>query len=124
MKMPDFYLSSGESIGDWLQVRACWIEQYLRGWNAETYALVRLDPAAATSACSLGSKIDRVVLAPHYEGMRLFPITSYPLPVYVYELCHPLSGDVVQREDVIMAAWCEVYQTEEAARANVQAMIA
>lgn len=114
---PNFYLGSRDYTGEWARVRACWIERRLSGPYHDQYALVATDPPAPTVDGPSGEPARYLILAPHYNWTTLFPVSEFPLPVYVYEIrnSHVISSDRFQSSDVVTAAWCEIYSTKEEA---------
>jgi hypothetical protein len=57
----------------------------------------------------------QLVLAPHSTGTTLFPVSAFPLPVYVYRILNEtiVEGGVLTNSDVELVAWCEIYRTAE-----------
>ena len=114
--LASFYLSSTDTNGEWARVRVCWVVRQMKGPFHSQYALVRIEPALVV-AQERGGVSDHVVLAPHDVGTTLFPISGFPLAVYVYQINDPrlLKAATLSESDVSLAAWCEIYREREEA---------
>jgi hypothetical protein len=81
--------------------------------------LVRVDPPLAGKEYGVsGLAIDLVILAPHLTGDTLFPISRWPLRVYVVRSRAAALEKLGFLEDAPsdILAWGELYPTEDEAR--------
>lgn len=121
--MPDFYLGSTDSYELGRNPRACALLGRIGRRNAGDIMLVRVDPPLVGEKYRLsGLPIDLVILAPHLAGDTLFPISRWPLHVYVVRT-HSASPEKLEfLEDAAsdILAWGELYPTEEAARQGAE----
>lgn len=122
MDKPAFYLSSTES-SNLAKPRACWIKGRITAGARDDSLLVQVDPPLVGQQYGLGDKdITDLILAPRLQGGSLFPISEWPLAVYI---ARPLreeikAGDTLSTNEVNMIAWGEIYPTKEAAIAGLQ----
>lgn len=82
--------------------------------------LLAIEPPLLGQPFGLGARdIDRVVVATRHAGVSLFPITQWPVAVYVLRLRIELPEDRRRLEvaDAELFAWAELYPTEASARA-------
>lgn len=127
MTMPDdsspvFYLGSAEFSGDFARPRACWPQGRLRGPDSREYVWVRIAPPVIGQPFGVGNDLEDLVLSPRHQGASLSPPTDFPTAVQVYIARSPdvLRARSFEVKDVEMAAWCEIYRTEEAAAAAAE----
>ncbi|MFN3648113.1 MAG: hypothetical protein ACK47B_00925 [Armatimonadota bacterium] len=68
-----------------------------------------------------GRELDRVMIATRHKGSGLFPVTEWPIAVYVCEVFgKPEPGSVLQAHDFALIAWAELYPTEAMARETMR----
>jgi len=118
---PDFFLGSSEHRGEWSLPRACWIQARINDDNGGEYLLVRINPPVIGQTYGLGEHdIADLIIAPHCSGATLFPLSRFPLPVYVYRILDRAIADdfSFNPSRVEMVAWCEIYRKEEDAKAH------
>lgn len=114
------FLASAEHRGEWSRVRRCSIVGRITDVEGRNYLWVRVDPPVIGQPYGLGNRdIADLLLLPHYEGTSLFPMSKFPLPVYIFRALDdgifkdlPASSKYLQ-----LAAWGEIYQTREEAEA-------
>jgi len=119
IKMPDFYLTSTES--DILkQPRKCYIIKKFKAEKREGFLLIKIDPPIIGQNFGLGGNdIDYVALSHRHVGASLFPISEWPLHVFVARLLiNPDFVDKLLIKDTQLIAWGEIYKTEEEAQQN------
>ena len=113
---PDFYLASSDSYNLY-EPRRVWCIRRMATSECDDLLLVRIDPPIIAEGAAR-RMIDLVLLAARHEGASLFPITQWPVCVYVLQ---PLIDDIetraeIAREEFQIIAWAEVYETEDRAR--------
>lgn len=116
---PDFFLGSTEVDGDLARVRSCWRKGRLECPHGAGCLAVTADPPIIGQPFGLGgSDITDIIVSPHYEGDSLFPITQYPVHVYIYRALRPevFEGKPWSEDDIEMIAWGELYADAESAR--------
>lgn len=59
------------------------------------------------------------LLLPHSEGTSLFPISEYPLPVYIFRALNDgiFKGLPASSDSLELTAWGEIYDTRDNAEA-------
>ena len=116
-KKLDFYLASTES--DNLQtVRECWLIKHVKTRYQNEGMLITVNPPITGEPYGLGSQlIDTVMIAPRHQGRTLFPVSQWPLAVYVVRLLvDPLTiEDMVHEGEYELIDWAELYKTREEA---------
>lgn len=114
---PDFFLGSTEHTGEFAIPRSCWVVRKVSDPNTRTCLLVRSSPHVTPSEEKLGVVLDHLILAPHYDGTEIDPISEWPLHVYVYLVLRAsiLSEQAFRWPDVESVAWGELYRSEEEA---------
>jgi len=119
---PDFFLGSSEHSGDWSRARSCQVAGKVTDAEEREYLWVKIDPPVIGQPYGLGDKdITDVLLLPHLQGTSLFPISEFPLPVYIYRVLDEqvFRDSRALPSNLTMAAWGELYATrEEADRAK------
>ncbi len=114
----NLFLSSADQRGDWASVRRCAVIGKITDDKGRDYLWVRVDPPVIGQPYGLGSReISDLLLLPHYEGTSLFPISGFPLPVYIYRALDEglFKGLHDSSNELQLAAWGEIYQTKEQA---------
>jgi hypothetical protein len=119
-RVPDFYMSSSESL-NLRDVRRCWRIRRIASDSRDDLLLTKIQPAIRSSTYDLASDLDTVILASHLQGESLFPIGTFPdrpLPVYV---AHSLIEDLAERSfigdsELELLAWAELYPSEAEAK--------
>ena len=81
------------------------------------YLWVKIDPPVMGQPYALGEKdVTDVLLSPHFQETSVFPVSQFPLPVYIYRVLddrvftdpHP-SPSLLK-----LVAWGEIYATRDA----------
>jgi hypothetical protein len=110
------FLSSLESTR-FEPVRNCVLVRRLRFDSGKECALVRLDPPVIGQDFDSAEDIDLFLVTPRHEGARLFPVSEFPLFVFIGLPSEDVVGaDVVTAKDVVVIGWGELYRTAEDAR--------
>lgn len=87
--------------------------------------LIEIDPPLIGQGFGLGSKdITQLVISGRHQGDTLFPITAWPLSVYVARV---LDENIVKtlsftREQVELVAWAMIFRTLDEATAHARKM--
>jgi len=105
---PDFYISSAEHRGEWAKPRAAFVERVSPDRQGVGHVWVRISPSAEIA----GELVDELVIGPHFEGSSVWPVSRFPVPVYVYV---PKAEDnptheVFDPADYSLVAWGELYE--------------
>lgn len=112
------YLSSLDSVR-FEPVRECHFLRKLRFDTGKECALVRLDPPVVGQDFGSGQDLDQFVVAARHEGGTLFPVSEFPLFVFVGLLRDGVAGAAeISTADVQVIGWGELYRTAEDARAH------
>jgi hypothetical protein len=109
----DFFLSSTENYG-FDPPRKCRPVRRIAAVNRNDYLLTRVSPLLdGVHFGRPGDSLELVLLASHLSGKSLFPVSQWPMPVYVLwplvegvEARSALSNDEVQ-----LVAWGEMYDS-------------
>ena len=116
--VPDFYLASSEGYG-LTPPRACYCIARLRGNRSDDYLVARIEPPLIGQKYRLGATdIEIVVLAARHKGESLFPVSQFPISVYVARVLveDPQFLQELQDHEIALIAWGELYETESSAR--------
>lgn len=117
---PHFYLSTAGEYEALAEPRACAIRGRLRDLSRDDYMLVEIDPPLVGQGYGLGGQdINHLLLSTRFSGQTLFPITEWPISVYVTRV---LNESILQSlsftaEDVELVAWGKLFQDREEAEA-------
>lgn len=108
------FLASTEHRGDWARVRCCVVVKSIKDAKGQEYLWVKIDPPVIGQPFGLGNDdIHDLLLTPRYENSPLHPIPQSPVPVYVFRLIKTaVTDEVLNPEDMILAAWGEIYATK------------
>jgi hypothetical protein len=124
-QLPDFYLSSAGEYQPLTEPRACWTRARLRDPARDDHMLVEIDPPLVGQGFGLGDKdITQLIISGKYQGDSLFPITAWPLSVYVARI---LDEGIVEsrsftRDQVELIAWAMLFRTFDEAAAHAAKM--
>jgi hypothetical protein len=111
MVMVDFYLDSTESA-TFREPRRCWFVRRISFGARNDGMIVQVDPVVIGQAFGLGGRdISQLIIAPRYKGDSLYPVSEWPLYVYVMR---PLIDDAAHRShlemsEVELIAWAELH---------------
>jgi hypothetical protein len=109
---PDFYLVSTELSVSY-DPKKCWRIKRLEGVSRDDLLLIRVEPPFT----ELGSHGDMVVIAPRLVGSSLFPISEWPLHVYLHSwnADNERSQNAVREGELRLLDWAALFPTEEEA---------
>jgi len=122
---PDFYLSSAGEYQPLTEPRGCWQKARLRDPARDDHMLVEIDPPLIGQSFGLGGKdITQLIVSGKHQGDGLFPITAWPLSVYVARI---LDDSIVKtgsftRGQVELIAWAMIFRTFDEAAAHAAKM--
>jgi hypothetical protein len=112
------FLSSLDSVR-FEPVRECTLVKRLQFDSGKDCALVRIDPPIVAQDFGVADDVDLLVISSRHEGAGLFPITEFPVFVF---LCLPTDAvadaAVITTEDVTVIGWGELYRTADDARSH------
>lgn len=106
----DFFLGSREDRDLFQHPRACTVLRQIKRRRASDVMLVRVDPPLQEEEFSVpGVVIDQ---APHVVGDEMFPISRWPMHVYVARSHaeHPEELDFLEDAESDVLAWGELYR--------------
>jgi len=110
---PDFYLASTEGY-NLNQPRRCWRIRRLATQHRDDLLLIRAEPPVLSDSEEETS--DEVIITTRHEGASLFPITQWPVYVYVAVPKTPIAdSERIDAEGLRTVAWAELYPTWAAA---------
>jgi hypothetical protein len=114
----DFYLGSTESY-DFTEPRRCRMIKRVGYGDRDDCLLIEIDPPAIGQRYGLGGEdIHFLIVATRLEGDSLFPISEWPVSVYLVRslVPDPDSRHHFGLDEAEMIDWGELYQTEEELR--------
>lgn len=115
VSQPDFYLFSTEGYHLNDQVRHCFMRQRLHSDRPDGFLLCDISPPLIGQQFGLGEEdISQVLMAIRYEGSSLFPISEWPLDIYVLRIIneHVHRQLEIKTEDYELIGLAELYQDE------------
>lgn len=83
--MPDFFLVSTD-LREPYEPRACYIVKRLRSELRDDLALVEIEPPLPRHIYETSDDIQWLILGSRHEGTSLFPVSEWPLAVYICRL--------------------------------------
>jgi hypothetical protein len=109
--MQNFYLTSTE-LREPYEPRACRIVRRLRSELRDDLALVEVEPSLPRHVYDTNEDVRWLILASRHQGHSLFPVSEWPLAVYVCRLKgnDEPEGDTIASEDLAILDWGEVRQ--------------
>jgi hypothetical protein len=118
--VPDFYLASGDSL-ILEKPRECFVIKRLKSEARDDLLLLRIDPPIRGKDFTIPiNKIEKVAVANHFDDILLFPITRWPVPVYVLAVLidNPEQESIISNDQMKLIAWAELYETLEEANSK------
>lgn len=122
---PDFFLSCAGEYRPLREPRACWAKARLRNATRDDYMLIEIKPPLIGQAFGLAGKdIRQLIISTRLQGHTLYPITQWPLSVYVTRILDEtiLRTLSFKNNQVELIAWGMIFRTLEAALANISKM--
>jgi hypothetical protein len=115
---PDFYLSTAGEYGPLADPRACWAGIRLRDNVRDDYMEIEIYPPLIGQGFGLGANdIKSLLITPRLSGPTLYPITQWPVQVYVSRFLDDRireSGSF-DKGQVELIAWGTIHRTLEEA---------
>lgn len=107
--MQDFYLVSTE-LREPYEPRACNIIKRLYSELRDDLALVEVSPPLPLYIYDSAEDLNRLIIAARHEGTSIFPVSEWPLGVYICCLKEQgdLDQDVIRSEDLTILDWGEI----------------
>ena len=121
-RSPDFFLSCAGEYRPLSEPRACWEKTRLRDPVRDDYMLIEINPVLIGQSFGLAEKnITNLIISARLEGFTLYPITRWPVPVYVCRILDDaiLTTLLVEKNQVEIIAWGLIFRTLKAAIANI-----
>ena len=97
--MHNFFLASTE-LRDPYKPRMCRMIKRLRSEIRDDLALVEIESPLPADVYGTSQELRQVILGARHQGYSLFPVTEWPLPVYICTL----KDKIVPKEDAINSA--------------------
>jgi hypothetical protein len=112
----DFYLISTELRSPY-EPRACYIKKRVKNSLRDDFALVTIDPPIHREIYNTNIDLSEIVLASRLDNASLFPVTEWPVYVYICLLKKDLADDLVfiEKDDFSIIDWGVVYPSEQEA---------
>jgi hypothetical protein len=117
-----FFLSCAGEYKPLSEPRACWAKARLRNSIRDDYMLIEINPPLIGQSLGLADKdIAQLIISTRLEGYTLYPITQWPVPVYVSRILdQAILGTLLFEENQVeLVAWGMIFRTLEAAIANI-----
>jgi hypothetical protein len=121
-RSPDFFLSTAGEYEPLSGPRACWAKARLRNAVRDDYMLIQIKPVLIGQSFGFGDKnITQLIISARVEGYTLYPITLWPVPVYVSRIVDDaiLVTLSLHHNQVELIAWGTIFRTLEEAIANI-----
>lgn len=122
-RSPDFFLTCAGEYKPLSEPRACWAKARLSDAIRDDYMLIEINPALIGQSFGLAdTNVTQLIISARFEGYGLYPITRWPIPVYVSRVLDNaiLATLFVTQNQVELIAWGTIFRTLEAAVANIQ----
>ncbi len=117
--MPDFYLTTAGEYRPLALPRACSAVERFQDGIRDDYMLVEIEPPLAGRECRLPQQevVSQLLLASKWRGLTLFPVSKWPMPVYVMVILDEtiMEAKSFRPHQVRMIAWGTLYETVEEA---------
>lgn len=115
-RAPDFYISAASEMrGDMATIRACWMLRRVPDECRDDRMLIKIDPPIIGQAFGLGgTDIRTVLISARSVGTSLFPMSEWPMRVYVSRLADPGAlAEPPATSGSQIIAWAELHRTRE-----------
>lgn len=116
----DFYLASHDYVSS-PEPRSCQVLRRARGPSRDDYMVVAVTPPLPGHIYKEASDIQELVLASRFAGTTLFPITEWPMHVYIWRFRDKTAVqqlDMLEENDLELSGRGELYRTLEEALKN------
>jgi hypothetical protein len=113
-KMPDFYMTSNESL-PLGRPRKCYRIKRIHANRRDDYLLVQVTPPLEIQLSGgTSNPIDELIIASRHKSESLFPIKKWPVTVYVLRplVENPKERDVLKDDELVLIGWAEIYDSE------------
>ncbi len=108
--MENFYLASTE-LREPYEPRRCRIVKRLRSELRDDLALVEVEPSLPSHVYNTNEDVRWLILASRHQGYSLFPISEWPMAVYICQLKGQKEpSDMIASENLLILDWGEVRQ--------------
>lgn len=108
--MESFYLISTE-LREPYSPRKCRVVRRLRSELRDDLALIEVEPPLPSAVYETCEDVRRLILGARHQGTSIFPVTEWPLPVYICLLNDEVNGprsDVIASEALSIVDWGEI----------------
>src|SRR5690606_8564527 len=115
---PELYLvTEGEDAGE---PRRCKVLRRCRSRHRDDLMLINIEPPIIGQQYGLGDQdVHRLLIAPRFEGVSLFPVTEWPVHVYVCRLLVSGEPELVKDSEMELIRWGILHVNEEEAKRHV-----
>ena len=120
---PDFVLLLDDDNPRSHVVKSCWVTGRLASESRDDWVLVTVDPPITRAESGIdGPDKAEILLAPHFQGDSLFPVSRWPLRVYVVALLNSAAKDkrVLRDSDYACISWGAVFPDRHSCPADEQ----
>lgn len=109
----DFFLSSGGETDALAAPRSCWQIARMSDSFRDDWMLISIEPPFRQRHGIGYRDVYKLLIATKVKDHSLYPITSWPCPVYVCRLLHEsvASGTEFTANDVQLIAWAMLFRT-------------
>ena len=92
--------------------RVCRVIKRLHSELRDDLALVELEPPLPADVYGTPEDIRLIILAARHQGYSLFPVTEWPLLVYICVLKNNIAPeeDTIKSADIIILDWGEIQE--------------
>ena len=107
-----FFLSTAGEYQPLAEPHACWELDRMRDSLRDDYMLVRIEPPFRDERIG-PEDLDTLILSTRLRPHSLYPITSWPVHVYVTRVVEPaiLKALRFKKEEVQLLAWGAIFET-------------
>jgi hypothetical protein len=110
--MFDFYLASTE-LREAYEPLACRIIRRMRSELRDDLALVEVEPPLPRRVYDTTQDVRWLIIASRLKGTTLFPVSEWPLPVYICRVKgkYERASKAIMEEDLAILDWGEIRRT-------------
>ena len=120
---PDFFLSCAGEYKPLSEPHACWTKARLADRVRDDYMLIEIKPELPGQLFDVGdSNITQLIISTRHEGYTLYPITEWPVSVYVTRILDESIFNTLffTENQIELIAWGMIFRTLEEAIANAR----
>lgn len=114
-RKPVFFLSADGEYAPLRDPRACWVEERMSDGYRDDYMRLQIEPSLIGQPFGVTGDIDQLLISSKWEGTTLYPISRWPMPVYIFRILDETiigTGSFLKGQ-VEMIAWGLIYNAKE-----------